>query len=120
MKHSLKDQAVPMLLLVKVSVSIVNHNLCCFLSYLVDPNSQNQFTLSRQDSAKWDAGAGSGSDATLKYSLQDGAVLRQVEITLKCDTNVDGDLVSLGEFGTALYKFELTSKCACWDGCKGE
>lgn len=37
-----------------------------------------------------------------------------------CNRDQSGSVEAVGEFGTGNYQFKLTSKCACWNECKGE
>lgn len=91
-------------------------------SDLASANGDLQYTLGKQDSAQWDAGAGSGSNPSLSFSYLDPSGQKNVKIDLICNDNADGELVALGETppGSGYYDFQLLSKCSCWDGCKGE
>jgi hypothetical protein len=37
-----------------------------------------------------------------------------------CNTDPSGSLEAIGESDQGNYKFKLSSKCACWNGCQGE
>jgi hypothetical protein len=77
-------------------------------------DGQFTFVLGTQDSAKWDA-QGVSDNHTISYSSGE----KQVLVTLVCSkgpTIVD----ALGEDPINNYKFRVTSKCACWNGCKGK
>ncbi len=87
--------------------------LCIFL---VSKDKTLTFVLGRQDSAKWDAGAGPGTNPTISYSFD----AKQALIELQCATDETNQLEAIGEGPINVYKFRLTNKCACWDGCKGK
>ncbi|UJR38145.1 hypothetical protein I4U23_030823 [Adineta vaga] len=72
------------------------------------------FVLGKQDSAKWNAGAGAGSFPTISYSFDE----KKVQVELECMDKAVSQLDALGEGPTNFYKFRLQSKCACWNGCK--
>lgn len=95
--------------------TIVDCITICFLSCLVSWDGKFQFALGTQDSAKWNPGD-AGSNPTVSYT--DGSKLVRVELI--CSEDVRGDLIALGENPMNTYKFRLTSKCACWNGCRGE
>ncbi|CAF2573694.1 unnamed protein product [Rotaria sp. Silwood2] len=71
------------------------------------------FSLGSQDSVKWSPGAGLGASPTISYSAGD----KKVTVTLQCAIDGTNELEALGEPTTNNYKFILTNKCACWDGC---
>jgi len=77
-----------------------------------------QFTLSlgTQESAKWSAGNGTSSAPTVSYTYQE----RQVVVELICSTNGTSLFEAFGENPRNTFKFRLTDKCACWDGCTGK
>lgn len=90
---------------------IKNDDIC-----LVSNDKLYQFALGTQESAQWDAGAGLGGKPTVSYSTGD----KQVQVNLICDRDASTpELEALGESPTNFYKFQLTHKCACWDGCAG-
>ena len=106
-----------MLLFVKVSSYYYS---CNFILNLVSDDGQYEIILGKQDSAQWDVGTGA-SNPLLKYSYNDPTSgQRNVEIELICNDDPQGDLVVVGEPSIGLYKFQLSSKCSCWNGCKGE
>ncbi len=37
-----------------------------------------------------------------------------------CEEDEPGSVQALGEVQPNNYQFRLSSKCACWNGCKGE
>ena len=79
-----------------------------------------QFILGKQDRAQWDAGIVTDTNPFLKYSYLDESGLKNVEIELICTEDPEGELVVFGEVDTGFYKFQLLSKCSCWDGCKDD
>ncbi|CAF1391224.1 unnamed protein product [Adineta steineri] len=73
------------------------------------------FILAKQDSAEWDAGAGTGANPSIWYTLG----TKRVSVELVCATDESNQLEVLGEGPINTYKFRLTNKCACWNGCGG-
>ncbi|CAF3746251.1 unnamed protein product [Rotaria sordida] len=71
------------------------------------------FNLGTQDSVKWNPGSGLRSLA-VSYSAGE----KRVTVILQCTTDDTNELEVLGESSINNYRFVLTSKCACWDGCK--
>jgi len=72
------------------------------------------FILGKQDSAKWDAGVGA-TNPMLSYSYKE----KNVQIEMNCaQDKTTPELEALGEGPQNFYKFKLTSKCACYNGCK--
>ncbi|CAF1007924.1 unnamed protein product [Adineta ricciae] len=80
----------------------------------VSADGKYSFSIGLQNSASWNPGTGLGSLPSVTYS--DGA--KQASVTLQCSTDGSESLEALGESPTNFYKFRLTHKCACWDGCK--
>jgi hypothetical protein len=100
--------------------NIVDCIICCFTSCLVSNDLQYTFILGKQDSATWKDAVGPGTYPTLSYSYMGAEGPKQVEVTLKCAEGADNTVVAIGEGPQGFYKFELTGKCACGNGCKGE
>ena len=105
-------------LVIAIFEEIVSVSFCDIASAAGDL----QFTLGNQADVHWDASAGPGLIPILRYRHTGDAGDKNVQITLVCDENIDGDLVALGERGSqpGYYDFILTSKCVCWDKCTGE
>ncbi|CAF0720230.1 unnamed protein product [Adineta steineri] len=72
------------------------------------------FVLAKQDSAKWDAGAGPGTNPIISYKFDD----KEVFVELQCTDSMTAEFLALGEQPIKTYKFKLSHKCACWNGCK--
>ncbi|CAF2639248.1 unnamed protein product [Rotaria sp. Silwood2] len=81
----------------------------------VSMDGKFSFSLGAQDSVKWNPGAGLGSSLTILYSAGE----KKVTVTLQCVTDGTHELEALGEPSLNNYKFILSHKCACWDGCGG-
>ncbi|CAF1285472.1 unnamed protein product [Adineta steineri] len=79
----------------------------------VSADGKLSFSLGKQESVKWNPGAGLGSIPSITYT--EGP--KVVTVTLVCSTDGSEDFDALGESPTNNYKFRLTHKCACWDGC---
>ncbi len=73
--------------------------------------------MAKQDTARWDAGAGLGSNPTITYTAPGG---KTTIVTLECKRSDPDEFEALGEPETNLYKFRLAHKCVCWDECSGE
>jgi len=86
-----------------------------FVSCLVSLDGLFQFALGSQESARWDAGS-PGNNPTIGYSLGS----KTVQVELVCSTDFPGNLDALGEDPPEFYKFSLTSKCCCPNGCQGK
>lgn len=95
---------------------IIGHVAEVFLPVLVSLDGGLQFILGKQESAQWNIGA----NPVLMYSYSDQSGQKNVEIELICNEDSNGELIALGEVDIGFYKFQLTSKCSCWDGCKDE
>jgi hypothetical protein len=86
-----------------------------FLFYLVSMDGQFTFILGTQGSAQWSPGSGLGIPPQVSYSSDQ----KQVFVSLICGNNESNVLEALGEDPENVYKFRLTHKCACWNGCGG-
>jgi hypothetical protein len=84
-----------------------------FLSCLVSKDKVYTFILATQDGAKWDAGAGPGTNPSILYTYND----KLVSVELICSDKTNAELEAIGEGPQNNYKFRLTHKCACWNGC---
>jgi len=96
--------------------NIVDCIIFCFTFCLVSLDGQFTFILGTQDSIKWDAGADPDVNPTISYSYE----LKKVQIELICVPDTPDSLTAVGEVSENNYQFQLTGKCACWNGCKGE
>ena len=74
------------------------------------------FVIGTQDSAQWSPGAGLGSSPSVSYSYNE----KQATVSLQCGSEGDNQFEALGEDPINTFKFRLTHKCACWDGCKSK
>ncbi|CAF3734598.1 unnamed protein product [Adineta steineri] len=79
----------------------------------ISADGKLSFSLGKQESVKWNPGAGLGSLPSVTYTQ--GA--KVVTVTLVCSTDGTEDFDALGESPINNYKFRLSHKCACWDGC---
>ncbi|CAF1226457.1 unnamed protein product [Adineta steineri] len=80
----------------------------------VSADGKLSFSLGKQESVKWNPGAGMGSIPSITYTQ--GA--KVVTVTLVCSTDGTEDFDAMGESPINNYKFRLSHKCACWDGCR--
>jgi len=81
----------------------------------VSQDAQYTFILGKQDSTVWNPGAGLGSTPFVSYTYNE----KKVSVSLQCGTDKDNELEALGEDPVNTFKFRLTHKCACWNGCSG-
>ena len=107
---------MPMCRRAKVSLVNQNFSVVTIEVALVSKDLKLRFTLGTQDSAKWNPGAGLGDVPSVSYSFGP----KQVQVSLVCSDSTTAEFEPLGESPINMYKFRLTHKCACWDGCKGE
>jgi hypothetical protein len=99
----------------RLVVNIVYRIIFCFVFCLVSLDGQFTYVLGTQASAQWDAGS-PGNNPTISYSADP----KKVQVELVCQEGSPGDVQAVGEGPDNYYKFRLTGKCACWNGCKGE
>ena len=93
--------------------NILYHIIFCFISCLASVIGSDQYIIGIQDSALLKRSA--DNKPYIEYSAGD----RRAIVELICS---DGPttLDTTGEGPDTIYTFHLTSKCACWNGCKGE
>ncbi|CAF3895064.1 unnamed protein product [Adineta steineri] len=74
------------------------------------------YSLGTQNSIKWKTTAGDDTP-TLIYTSGE----RTSEVKLRCLTSKEPDKLEVQGYDAlkALYTMTLSSKCVCWDGCKG-
>ncbi len=87
-----------------------------FLFGLVSMDGTLTFIIGTQNSVRWSDGAGLGQNPSVIYS----ADTKISVVELICSTDETNTLEALGEGPPEIYKFRLTTKCACWNGCKGK
>ena len=106
----------------RLVVAIFEEITCILISDLAAAAGDLQYTLGNQEDVHWDAGVGPGLIPILRYKHTGDTGEKNVQITLICDENTEGDLITTGERPTqqGYYDFQLTSKCVCWNKCKGE
>jgi hypothetical protein len=85
----------------------------------VEATGTDTHVLAKQDSATWDLHPPTTTNPVLKYQYNGDTGQKNVEIEMICDQGQPGSLEAVGEMGTGFYQFKLTSKCACWNTCKG-
>jgi hypothetical protein len=69
--------------------------------------------LGLHETARWNPGAGLGSNPTVTYTAGEKTVI----VTLECKRSDPDEFEALGEEPINTYKFRLATKCSCWDGC---
>ena len=74
------------------------------------------FILGTQDSAKWNPGTELDELPSISYSHEE----RNDVVQLVCSNEGINRLEMLGESPKNTYKFRLTHRCACWNGCGGK
>ncbi len=86
----------------------------------MEANGPDTHILAKQDGATWDLHPPTTPNPVLKYQYNGDTGQKNVEIEMICDQGQPGSLEAVGEMGTGFYQFKLTSKCACWNTCKGK
>jgi hypothetical protein len=83
---------------------------------LVSNDEQQTFTLGTQESASWKPGSGVDGVPSVNYVYAD----KKVSVLLQCSTEGNNEFQAFGEDPVNTYKFQLTHKCACWNGCSSK
>jgi hypothetical protein len=99
-----------------LSKLVYSIHLCPYLSciqYLVSNDGQQTTTLGTQESAWWDAGSTMSSLPSVNYVYGD----KKVSVLLQCSNEENNEFQTFGEDPVNTFKFQLTHKCACWNGC---
>ncbi|CAF4120930.1 unnamed protein product [Adineta steineri] len=81
----------------------------------ISRDKENVFSLGEQESATWNPGESPDDSPSITYR----SGIREASVTLICATDETNKLEVLGEDPEDYYKFRLTNKCACWNGCDG-
>ncbi|CAF4700051.1 unnamed protein product [Rotaria socialis] len=77
--------------------------------------SGESFILAKHDSAVWIPPIGFGGSATLTYTYQ----TKHVKISMQCTKDTEVNVLEIiSESPQETYNMKLSSKCACFDGCK--
>ncbi len=76
--------------------------------------------LGKQDSAHWDLQPPTNNNPVLKYQHVDVTGEKNVEIEMICNEDQADSVEAVGEIHAGLYRFKLSSKCACWNRCDSE
>ena len=85
-------------------------------SYLVSNEGKYTFPLGTQESASWNPGSDSDSIPSINYTYMD----KKVTVLLQCSLDGNNEFQAFGEDPVNNYKFQLTHKCACWNGCSSK
>ena len=83
---------------------------------LVSNNGQETLTLGKQESAWWDAGQAVYSLPSVNYVYGD----KKVSVLLQCSKEGNNEFQAFGQDPVNTFKFQLTHKCACWNGCSNK
>jgi len=84
--------------------------------YLVSNDGQQTFTLGTQESASWNPGSDLNDVPSVNYVYGN----KKVSVLLQCSTEGNNEFQAFGEDPINTYKFHLTHKCACWNGCSSK
>jgi hypothetical protein len=84
-----------------------------FLFDLVSLDGIFAFPIGEQNSAQWNPGASLESLPSVSYLYG----VKTSIVTLQCSTDESNIFEALGEDPINTYKFRLTNRCACWNGC---
>ena len=83
------------------------------LLYIVSKDEKYTFTLGKQESASWNPGSDFDGIPSINYAYGD----KKVSVLLQCSPEGNNEFQAFGEDPINNYKFQLTHKCACWNGC---
>ena len=81
--------------------------------FIVSNDDKYAFTLGKQESASWNPGSDLDGPPSINYAYAD----KKVTVALKCSTEGNNEFQAFGEDPVNHYRFQLTHKCACWNGC---
>ncbi len=84
--------------------------------YLVSNDGKFTASLGTQESAQWIPETDSDTSPSLSYSSGE----KNVTVALRCGNDGSNEFQAFGENPVNNFKFRLTHKCACWDGCSSE
>jgi hypothetical protein len=104
-----------MYLFVKVSTYFNVIHLIDVLFDLVSNDGQFTYPLGMQQSTKWTAG-----NVTIAPTVSYTYEQKKVIVELICSTNGTSLFEVFDESPINTFKFRLTDKCACWNGCQGK
>jgi hypothetical protein len=76
-------------------------------------DGQQTIILGKQESASWNPGSILNDLPSINYVYAD----KNVNVLLQCSTEGNNEFEAFGENPINTYKFRLTHKCACWNGC---
>ena len=82
----------------------------------VSNDGKYTFTLGTQESASWNPGSGLDGVPSVNYTYAD----KKVTVLLQCSAEGNNEFQAFGEDLINHYKFQLTHKCACWNGCSSK
>ena len=80
---------------------------------LVSNDEKYTFTLGTQQSASWNSGSDLDVLPSVNYAYGD----KKVTVLLQCSAEGNNEFQAFGEDPVNNYNFQLTHKCACWNGC---
>ena len=86
----------------------------------MEANGPDTHIIAKQDGATWDLHPSTTTNPVLKYRYSGDTGDKNVEVEMICDKTGADRVEAVGEQGIGFYQFKLTSKCACWNECKGE
>jgi len=80
---------------------------------LVSNNGQETVMLGTHESAWWDITSDENAIVSLNYVYGD----KKVNVFLQCSEEGNNEFQAYGEDPVNTFRFQLTHKCACWNGC---
>jgi len=69
--------------------------------------------LGTHESAWWDITSDENAIVSLNYVYRD----KKVNVFLQCSEEGNNEFQAYGEDPVNTFRFQLTHKCACWNGC---
>ncbi|UJR12774.1 hypothetical protein I4U23_016948 [Adineta vaga] len=82
----------------------------------ISKNEKHTFPLGTQGSVSWNVGSDLDTIPSINYSYKN----KKVTVLLQCSIEGNNEFQAFGEDPKNNYKFQLTHKCACWNGCSSE
>ena len=103
-----------------VGVSVCQSEFICsnsflYLLLLASLNGAEMYALGTQESATWNAGSDENENSVVSINYSYDA--KKVIVQLQCSLEGNNEFQAFGEDPVDTYRFQLTHKCACWNGC---
>lgn len=83
---------------------------------LASENGKSSLRLGTQESAKWNVEPNTDGALSISYTSLNKTTI----VELLCSNDGTSSFKALDDTSMNIYKFRLTHKCACWNGCEGK